>query len=87
MGNNLTVEMPEEDLIALIREIRNLHRMGGAATLFYCEVGTSVKVYLHKNKVTYDKEFILDPERTDYKHNYLECMNEIRSLQTTGGKK
>ena len=63
MENNLTVEMPEEDLITLMREIRKLHRMGGTATMFYCEIGASVRICLHKNKTTYEKTFILDPER------------------------
>ena len=53
MENNLTVEMPEEDLITLMREIRKLHRMGGTATMFYCEIGASVRICLHKNKTTF----------------------------------
>lgn len=88
MENNLTVEMPEEDLITLMREIRKLHRMGGTATMFYCEIGASVRICLHKNKTTYEKTFILDPERRDYKCMYLKCLKTLKKLQTTiGGRK
>ena len=87
MENNLTVEMPEEDLITLMREIRKLHRMGGTATMFYCEIGASVRICLHKNKTTYEKTFILDPERRDYKCMYLKCLKALKKLQTTIGRK
>ena len=34
MKNNLTVEMPEEELVALIREVRKLLRRGHTVTRF-----------------------------------------------------
>lgn len=82
MGNNLTVEMSEEDLIAVIREVRKLHRIGVTVSLYYCDVGLSVDL-----SAPCRMRFILDPEGRDYKYRYLECMKVMKSLQATGARK
>jgi hypothetical protein len=74
--NNLTVEMPEEELVALIREVRKLLRRGHTATLYYCDVGVCVTVYLQEN----NKEFIIDPEMEPWRLTYRECMNFMKGL-------
>lgn len=76
MRNNLTVEMPEEDLIAVIREVRKLHRIGVTVSLYYCDIGLSVDF-----PVPYRKRFILGPERINYKRRYLECMDTMKRIQ------
>ena len=76
MGNNLTVEMPEEELIALIQEVRKSLRKGHTVTLYYCNVGVCVTVYLQKN----NKEFIIDPEMEPWRLTYRECMNFMKGL-------
>lgn len=78
MRNNLTVEMPEEELIALIQEVRKLLRKGHTVTLYYCDVGVCVTVYLYENNK--NKEFIIDPEMEPWRLTYRECMNFMKGL-------
>lgn len=78
MRNNLTVEMPEEELIALIQEVRKLLRKGHTVTLYYCDVGVRVTVYLYENNK--NKEFIIDPEMEPWRLTYRECMNFMKGL-------
>jgi hypothetical protein len=76
MENNLTVEMPEEELIALTQEVRKLLRRGHTVTLYYCDVGVCVTVYLQEN----NKEFIIDPEMELWRLTYRECMDFMKGL-------
>lgn len=76
MENNLTVEMPEEELIALTQEVRKSLRKGHTVTLYYCDVGVYVTVYLQEN----NKEFIIDPEMELWRLTYRECMDFMKGL-------
>ena len=76
MENNLTVEMPEEELIALFQEVLKSLRKGHTVTLYYCDVGVFLKVYLQEN----NKEFIIDPEMEPWRLTYRECMEFMKSL-------
>lgn len=78
MRNNLIVEMPEEELIALIQEVRKSLRKGHTVTLYYCDVGVCVTVYLYENNK--NKEFIIDPEMEPWRLTYRECMNFMKGL-------